>query len=643
MLDSISDDLCVKALRFLSIDMINNAKSGHSGMPLGFADVMYCLCKNHLVFNPNDPYWVNRDRLVLSCGHGSALLYAALYLLGYEYTIEDLKSFRKLGSKTSGHPEYNLSYGIEVTTGPLGEGIATGVGMAVAGKKLSSMFKDEIDYKVYVIASDGDMMEGISHEALSFAGNLSLDNLIILYDSNDITIDGKLELSSNDDLKKRFESYGFFVQEIDGHNFNEIDNAISYAKNSKLPSLVIFKTIIGKSSPFEGTSKIHGKYLTDEELNKMRLELGWEYEKFIVPEDILSSWRSFYKRNIGEINKPLNKYKDFINNCKKDISLSITSAKDKLSNKNISTRSALKVVLDSISESIPDTLIGGSADLSESTCSKPVNMHSISKNDFTGNYINYGIRENAMAAISNGIALSNIFTVYCSTFLVFSDFLRPGIRLSALMGLPVIYIMTHDSIGVGEDGPTHQPIEHLSSFRCMPNLNVIRPCDGYEVADAVELAISNNSPTLIALSRQDCKFASNISSIDNKVKFGGYVINDNQDYNITIIASGSEVGLSIEVKDELKFLNIEARVISMPCVEFFFNADEEYKNYILGNKNRVFIEAGSTYGFARIANTDDLILGIDTFGKSASAESLYDYFSLTKEKIVKKIIEYFNK
>lgn len=633
----ISDQTLANALRFLVVDGINNAKSGHPGMPLGFADIATCMYRNHIKFNPQNPLWVNRDRVILSCGHGSMLLYAIFYLLGYNYSIDDLKNFRKLGSKTHGHPEYDRSLGIEATTGPIGQGVAMAVGEAIAEAKLHSMFPNEIHYKTYLIAGDGDLMEGISHEAFSLSGALNLNNLIVLYDSNDITIDGPLSITCNDNVASRFNSYGFNVINIDGHNPDEINNALLIAQTSDKPVLIICRTIIGKSAPKAGTSAIHGGALSDEELIQMREANNWPYKAFEIPDDIINTWRNFYIRNIDAFNKPTDKFNAFCNKTP-DIHSFILEAKKSLKDTNISTRNAFHIVLNKIAESNP-YIIGGSADLSEPTKSLPKAYSAITKENKNGQYIHYGIREHAMGAIANGIMLDKIFKTYTSTFLAFSDYMRPAIRMAAMMQIPQVFIMTHDSIGVGEDGPTHQPIEHLASFRAMPGLLVIRPGSSQEVADAVEIAFTGNKPTLLILSRQICEYSFDYKIQENPVKVGGYRILGDANPDIAIISTGTEVPLAINTAKELLSLGYKTSVISMPCVELFKEQSAKYQAEILSAQKRVFIEAGSTMGLANIANNNDILIGIDTFGSSAKEDILFEYYGFSTTKILEKILK----
>lgn len=631
----ISDQLLTKALRFLITDTICNAKSGHPGMPLGFADIALCLYKNHITFNPHDPLWVNRDRLILSCGHGSALLYSIFHLLGYDYSVEDLKNFRRLDSKTHGHPEYNRRLAIEATTGPIGQGVAMAVGAAIAEAKLNSMFPDEIGYKTYVIAGDGDLMEGISHEAFSIAGTLKLNQLIVLYDSNNITIDGELGLTCKDDVRKRFESYGFFVQEIDGHDFRQINSAIETAKHSDIPSIIICRTVIGRGAPRCGTSSVHGGAFSSAEVEEMRAMHGWNYGAFEIPDEILSEWRGFYKRNLERYSLKTSKYDAFLNE-KLDIKPCIEKAKHELYGKSIATRSAVSETLKYI---IPydKKIIGGSADLSNPTDAIVAGCTPISAIERDGNYIHYGIREHAMGAIANGISLDRVFKTYTSTFLAFSDYMRPAIREAAMMQIPQVFIFTHDSIGVGEDGPTHQPIEQLSSLRAIPGLLTIRPGSPEEVADAVEFGFTSKRPAAIILSRQICKHSFE-SQKANMVLCGGYRVFGNENPKVVLVATGTEVPIAADVAGRLGNSGVTSSVVSMPCLELFLEQPAEYQVGLLSGALKVFIEAGSVMGLSRLSNSGDIVIGIDEFGKSASGDVLFEHYGFSADKILERIL-----
>ena len=639
------------SIRFLSIDAVEKAKSGHPGMPMGMADIATTLFKDHLKFNPAEPKWIDRDRLIISNGHGSMLLYACLYLSGYkDISIDDLKNFRQVGSSTAGHPEYSELSGIETTTGPLSQGLANGVGMALAEKVLEAKFGSKIiNHYTYVFAGDGCLMEGLSHEACSIAGHLNLEKLIVFFDDNSISIDGSTNLSTSDDVIKRFNSYGWQTLCIDGHNQNEISQAIKKAKTNKNPTLISCKTKIGFGSPNkESSSSSHGSPLGEEEVKLTRKNLNWSYEPFEIPDDILDLWRNFYKRNNIEL-KDWNKEFDKIKNdseYKKYFSFGLSSEITKIikdfknnhfDNKtNCATRKASENSLEIFTKHF-ENLIGGSADLTGSNNTKVSDMKVISKNDFSGRYIYYGVREHAMAGIMNGLALHGGLRPYGGTFLVFTDYCRPSIRLAAIMKLPVIYVMTHDSIGLGEDGPTHQPIEHLASLRSIPNLNVIRPCDIIETIESWEIALKTNSaPTILVLTRQNLPLLRNKNTEKNCVELGAYPIIDFDKYDATVLATGSEVEIAVETSNKLKKENISLRVISFPSWELFSKQTIEYKSQILGNKPIFAIEAAIINGWEKFVPTDNF-LGMNSFGASGPYKKLYNHFGINSENLIKMI------
>ncbi len=628
-------------IRFLAIDSVQKANSGHPGMPMGMADIATVLFKDHLKFDPSDPSWIDRDRLIISNGHGSMLLYAVLYLTGYkDITINDLVNFRQLGSPTAGHPEYGELSGIETTTGPLSQGLGNGVGFALAEKILQNKFGKEVfNHFTYVFAGDGCLMEGLSHEVSSFAGHLGLSKLIVFFDDNSISIDGSTSLSNSENTIKRYQAYSWNTLTIDGHNHKEISEAIIKAKKSSKPTLIACKTKIGFGSPNkESQSSSHGSPLGDDEIKLTRKNLNWPYKEFEIPQDLLDIWRGFadknkeIKKNWSNNNKNLSSSQDFENYFSNKLSSSIKIKIDEFRNKhfhektNCASRKASELSLD-ILTSENNNLIGGSADLTGSNNTKTKNMQPINKNDFNGSYIYYGIREHGMAAIMNGIALHKGLRPYGGTFLVFTDYCRPSIRLAALMNLPVIYIMSHDSIGLGEDGPTHQPIEHLASLRAIPNLNVIRPCDVIETIDAWKFALESNSPTVLVLTRQNLPMLKTEIST-NFVEEGAFPIIDCNDYDATILATGSEVEIALESSKILEADNINVRVVSFPSWEIFEKKSETHKNKILGNKPLFAIEAGVINGWEKYVPKENFI-GMKSFGASGPYKKLYEHFEIT--------------
>ena len=635
------------ALRFLSIDAVEKANSGHPGMPMGMADVATILFKYFLKFDPKNPNWINRDRFVLSAGHGSMLLYSLLYLTGYKSVkLNDIKKFRQLNSICAGHPEYESNSGIETTTGPLGQGIANSVGFAISEEILKKKLgKKKINHKTYVLAGDGCLMEGISHEALSLAGHLKLKNLILLFDDNKISIDGPTSLAVSDDIKKRFKSYKWDYVQVNGHSFKQIYNAIKKAQIAKRPTCISCKTIIGYGSPNKSnTASAHGSPLGKNEINLVRKKLGWTYEPFYIPKNILSAWR-----NIGNIaSKRAKKQKFLINkNNFKKISKLINIEKEKFvkNPENIATRKSSEKILNVLTKSIHE-IVGGSADLAGSNNTKTKYHKIIKPGNFSGNYIHYGVREHAMCGTMNGIALHSNLIPYGGTFLIFSDYCKPSIRLSALMRQRVIYVMTHDSIGLGEDGPTHQPIEQLSGLRAIPNLNVFRPADTIETFECWELALMNKkTPSILALTRQKTILINNKFFKENKCSKGAYEVSrSNNIVILTILASGSEVNLAQEVSHKLATQNIYSKVISVPCQEIFEKQNKNYKQKILNEtKYKCTIEAGSTDCWKKYLGSYGISIGINEFGKSAPYKDVYEHFGLTAEKIIMKIKKLINK
>jgi len=639
--------ILANAVRFLSIDAVQKAKSGHPGMPMGMADVVTILFKYFLKFNPKNPSWLNRDRFVLSAGHGSMLLYSLLYLTGYKsISLKSIKNFRQLNSICAGHPEYEPNTGIETTTGPLGQGISNAVGFSIAEKILQKKLgKELINHKTYVLAGDGCLMEGLSHEAMSLAGHLKLNNLVMLFDNNSISIDGPTSLTVSDNFKKRFESYGWNYVLIDGHNEKEILYTLKKSQISKKPTIISCKTKIGYGSPNKsGKASSHGSPLGEDEIKLVRKKLKWKHKQFEIPNNILSEWRKIgnkgvkveerwnriYKRKKSKIDKILK------NNFNKSIRTEKINATKKI--KNLATRKSSELTLSALTKN-SNTLIGGSADLTGSNNTKTKYHKIIKPNDFVGNYIHYGVREHAMCGIMNGLALHSKFIPYGGTFLIFSDYCKPSIRLSAMMKQRVIYVMTHDSIGLGEDGPTHQPVEQLSGLRAIPNLNVLRPADRTETIECWELALkSSTTPSVLSLTRQNLNPIRKKYSKINRCAFGAYeVLRTNNKIKLTILASGSEVNLAINTSHKLAKYKIYSKVISVPSHELFELQSKSYKNKILNeSKYKISIEAASTECWKKFIGEDGLCFGIDIFGKSAPYKDVFKYFGLTEENIVNK-------
>jgi len=649
--------LIARTVRTLSMDMVQKANSGHPGMPMGCADIASVLWTKIMNYNSEDTLWANRDRFILSAGHGSALLYSMLHLSGYGITIDDLKKFRQMGSLTPGHPEFKHTPGVETTTGPLGQGFANGVGMAIAEKLLIEEFGDVIDHYIYSIGGDGCMMEGVTSEAASLAGHLKLGNLIYIYDSNRITIEGSTDLAFTENVKARFESYNWHVQEIDGHNFGEIETSILEAQKVKdKPSLIIAKTVIAKGSAcMEGSEESHGAPLGEKEIKASKEKLGCNSEiNFDVPEEVYSifqrvknekkktydSWQMKFNSKVkDELKEKWNKFfsKPDIEKLRNILPVFEKGSK-------IATRAAGGKVLEVLYKELPN-FMGGSADLAPSnkTMVKNISESGLGK---AGRIIHYGVRENAMGSIQNGIAYYGGFINFSATFFVFMDYMRPAVRLAALSGLQSIYVFTHDSIFVGEDGPTHQPVEHLAVSRAIPNLNVIRPCDAEETVEAWISAISrDNGPTLIALSRQ------NLPVIEKTGKYsardlakGGYIIYDHDAPDLVILSTGSEIHLSIDAaKRLLTEKGLKARVVSLPCWELFDKQSEAYKKEILGSvSRRVVVEAGIKMGWEKYAGENALFITIDEFGRSAPESDIADYFGFTVDKIFDRIVKYMN-
>jgi len=628
------------AIRMLSVDAVQRANSGHPGMPMGMADVVTVLFKYYLRFSPKNPSWINRDRFILSAGHGSMLLYSLLYLTGYKsISIEDLKNFRQIDSICAGHPEYVENSGIETTTGPLGQGIANGVGLALAEEILKNKLgKKVFNHKTYVLAGDGCLMEGISHEALSLAGHLKLKNLIMLFDNNSISIDGPTNLAVSDNFKKRFESYGWDYIDINGHNEKQIFNALKKVQKAKKPTVISCKTIIGFGSPNKSAkAEAHGSPLGEDEISLVRKKLKWKYPPFQIPKEILSEWRKIGSRGVEESEKWQKNYRKKIEKNNLD-NIFKTEKQNIIKNlETIATRKSSEKILSVLTEKLPN-LIGGSADLSGSNNTKTKNHNIIKPGNFKGNYIHYGVREHAMCGIMNGLALHSDLIPYGGTFLIFSDYCKPSIRLAALMKQRVIYVLSHDSIGLGEDGPTHQPIEQLASLRSIPNLNVFRPADSTETFECWQLALKNlKTPSAIALSRQKINPIRKDFYEENKCANGAYeILRTNQNVELTILATGSEVDLACEISHKLATENIYTKVISMPCHEIFEQQPNSYKTKILNEtKIKISIEAGITECWKKYIGKNGLTFGVDDFGKSAPYKKIYEHFNLTSNHIIK--------
>ncbi len=640
------------AIRILSADSVEKAKSGHPGMPLGFADVFTVLVTNYLKYLPQNPRWARRDRLILSNGHGSIMLYAFFYLAGYnEYTLDSLKNFRQVDSKTPGHPEYDPEGPVEVTTGPLGQGIANSVGIAIAQKKYEQRLGELMRYKVYCICGDGCLMEGISYEAVSIAGHLGLNNLVVLFDDNEITIDGASDLANSDSHIAKFQAMGWDAFSANGHDFDEINQALSKAQDTKKPTLICFKTKIGyMAGSKECSSASHGAPLGAEATRALKANLGWEEkDPFVIPEALLEQWREVAQGNIDFYKKWQEEFESLPNEKKSYLEFPDTAKlQDHMAkyhsqiSGNISTRECSGRVIEVLMRG-SDKIIAGSCDLGASTFVLNKYANPITKDDFSGNYIHYGVRENAMGAIMNGLATQNFLPIG-STFLVFSDYMRPAIRLSCLMNLPVIYIMTHDSIGLGEDGPTHQPIEHLASLRSIPRLSVYRPADMIEVQKCYDCILSQEGPALLALARQATCFMAE-ESRNILVSKGAYIFGDQEQVvDVSLWASGSELEIALDTKYLLSNAGIASRLISCPNIEVFLKQDLDYKEKLLDRKFKYCkltcaIEAGSSFGWDRIVGDKGIFFGIDSFGASGPHEDLYKYFNLTPSFIANKIIK----
>jgi transketolase len=645
-------DRMANAIRALSMDAVEQAKSGHPGLPMGAADIATVLFSQFLKFDPADPKWPDRDRFVLSAGHGSMLIYSLLHLTGYaSVTLEDIRNFRKLGSKTPGHPENFITEGVETTTGPLGQGIANAVGMAIAERHLAAVFGDIVDHKTYVLASDGDLMEGISQEAIALAGHLKLNKLIVLFDDNGITIDGKLSLSDSVDQVKRFEAAGWRAERIDGHDPEAIAAALERAQKADRPSLIACKTMIGFGSPAKaGSEKAHGSPLGADEIAATRKKLGWDYPAFEVPANIRALWtkagqrsketRTAWQKKLASL--PTDARNEFERRIKGELpaaklSAAVRSVKETLAKapKEIATRSASEFALESLVEAVPE-MIGGSADLTGSNNTRTKSMKAMSASDFSGRFIHYGIREHGMAAAMNGMTLHGGIIPYSGTFLVFSDYCRPAIRLAALMGERVIHVMTHDSIGLGEDGPTHQPVEHMAALRAIPNLLVFRPCDVVETLECWQLALqAKDRPSVLALTRQNLPQLRTGVDADNICASGAYEIaGPDGPADVSIFASGSEVAIAVEAAKLIAEKGVAARVVSVPSFELLREAPAEKRRAIIGNARvKVGVEAGIRQGWDEIIGSDGVFIGMTGFGASAPYKDLYRNFGITPDAI----------
>lgn len=637
------------AIRFLAMDGVQAANSGHPGMPMGMADAAVALFADHIHVDPTSPTWPDRDRFILSAGHGSMLHYALNHLLGYkDMDAGQLKQFRQLGARTAGHPEYGHADGIETTTGPLGQGITTAVGMALAERRLASQFgRALVDHYTYVIAGDGCLMEGISHEAIDMAGHLKLGRLIVLWDDNDISIDGNTDIATSTNQLARFKAAGWQVTRVDGHDSDAVSAAIDVAKKSRKPSLIACKTVIGFGAPtLAGSHKTHGAPLGDDEIQATRTALGWDHPPFEIPSDIRSLWQEIATRGLdmrthwqSRLDSSVKKSRferAMSGELPKALATRMRRYKKQLKTElpKVASRQASQMALEVINAAVP-TMVGGSADLTGSNLTKTSQMRSITPGNYRGNYVHYGIREHAMGAVMNGMALHGGMIPYGGTFLVFSDYMRGSMRLSALMKQRVIYVLTHDSIGLGEDGPTHQPIEHLAMLRATPNMNVYRPCDAVETAEAWEIALeSSETPSVMALSRQGLPTVRTERTNENLTQKGGYILrNVRGARDITVMATGSEVAIALDAADVLKDQGYNVAVVSMPCWELFDQQSDQYRQSVLGSAPRIAIEALIGFGWDRYLRTQDVFIGMHDFGASGPAPELYQHFGITKERI----------
>ncbi|WP_306118773.1 MULTISPECIES: transketolase [unclassified Roseitalea] len=646
-------DRMANAIRALAMDAVQAAGSGHPGLPMGAADIATVLFTRFMKFDPKHPHWPDRDRFVLSAGHGSMLLYGLLYLLGYEdVTLDEIRNFRQLGSRTAGHPEYGHAAGIETTTGPLGQGLANGVGMAIAERKLRDEFgADLVNHKIYVLAGDGCLMEGISQEAISLAGHLGLDNLVVIWDDNRITIDGDIALADSTDQIARFEACGWATDRIDGHDPDAIEAALTRAGSAGRPVMIAARTTIGFGAPTKaGTAKAHGSPLGPEEIAGARIALGWQAEPFEIPSEILDDWRLAglssgqervaWQKRLDAVGNGIKS--EFERRMRGDLPSTFFNAvgdyKAALARQapTAATRKSSQMALEVINAAIPETL-GGSADLSGSNNTKTEQTAAITPGDFSGRYIHYGIREHAMAAAMNGIALHGGLMPYGGTFLVFSDYARPAMRLASLMGIRSIFVMTHDSIGLGEDGPTHQPVEHLAALRAIPNHLVFRPADAMEVVECWELALGEAAmPSTLALTRQDLPALRTETASENRCALGAYELaTAGEESAISLFATGSEVHIAMQARERLIAQGHRARVVSVPCFELFERQSPEYRRAIIGTDGvRIAVEAGVRQGWERFIGEDGIFIGMSGFGASGPYKALYEHFGITADAIV---------
>ncbi len=640
------------AIRILALDAVKAANSGHSGMPMGMADAATALFTQHIKLDPANPDWADRDRFVLSAGHGSMLLYALNHLMGYaDMPMEELKNFRQLGARTAGHPEYGHASGIETTTGPLGQGIATAVGMALGERMMNARFGDDlVDHYTYVIAGDGCLMEGVSHEAIDMAGHLKLSKLIVLFDDNGITIDGGTQLSTSMDQMTRFSAAGWDVMEVDGHDMDAVSAAIESAKGSDRPSMIACKTVIGFGAPkAAGTAKAHGAITADDEIAGVREAVGWSHEPFVIPDDVASLWRDAGKRAGApreDWQKRLEAHADraafeaaVAGDLPNTLGGAIAQHRAKLIEDapKVATRKASELALEVINAQT-DITVGGSADLTGSNNTLTKAMEIVEPGAYGGRYIHFGVREHGMAACLNGLALHGGFIPYSGTFLVFTDYARAAMRLSALMGLRVIYVMTHDSIGLGEDGPTHQPVEHVASLRAMPNMRVFRPCDAVETAECWEVALGlPTTPSTIALSRQNLPTLRTKDTGENLSAKGAYILRDTDGArDVTFLATGSEVEIAVAAAEALAGQGVQAAVVSMPSWDDFDAQDAGYRATVLGDAPRIAIEAGVEMGWSKYTGNPDAFIGMTGFGASAPAGELFKHFGITADALAEK-------